>query len=197
MVLFPQPDGIDVAPGVPRITVALTSEQATTDLLARLTMQFGVTASIVVGWLNGSGRKRFGCPSHEVKGECLDEVVWSHIVEQLSSPELIQDRLSKMTSEDPTRYDRETIGRQLVEVNKKLSNIRRSIASIEDEDFQAQLIKDANDFSKRKNTLLEEQELLNARLEQWTSSQHEIVSVGASVLKMKRTLTASLTTEQK
>lgn len=144
-----------------------------------------------------ANRKRFGCPSHEVKGECLDEVVWSHIVEQLSSPELIQDRLSKRTSEDPTRYERETIERQLGEVNKKLTNIRRSIASIEDEDFQVQLIKDANDFSKRKNILLEEQELLNARFEQWAISQHEIVSVGTWVSKVKRTLTDSLTTEQK
>ena len=144
-----------------------------------------------------ANRKRFGCPSHEVKGEYLDEVVWSHIVDILSSPELIQERLSRRTQEDPTRYEREIIERQLSEVNRKLANIRRSIASIEDEDFQAQLIKDANDFSKRKSTLLEEQELLNARLQQWFSSHQEIVSVSTWVSKVKQTLTDSLTMEQK
>jgi len=143
------------------------------------------------------------CPAFAMSAKKLDTAVWTKVKTIITRPEVIAEEVAKLRTNDPTDADLTAIERAIAEIDRKRTNLSRSLEVIDDADTAAPIIAQLKALAARKRELDTERDAVQARQASWQTSQDHLTSlqdwvgaVGANVEELtyqeRRDLLAAL-----
>jgi len=143
------------------------------------------------------------CPAFAMSAPKLDAAVWTKVKTIITRPEVIAEEVAKLRTNDPTDADQTAIERAITEIERKRTNLSRSLEMIDDADTAAPVIAQLKALAARKRELDTERDAVQARQASWQTSQDHLASlqdwigtVGANVEELvyqeRRDLLAAL-----
>jgi site-specific DNA recombinase len=117
------------------------------------------------------------CPAFAMSAKKLDAAVWTKIKTIITRPEVIAEEVAKLRTDDPTDADLSSIERAISEIDRKRTNLSRSLEIIDDADTAAPVIAQLKALGARKRELDTEREAVRARQASWQTSQDHLTSL--------------------
>lgn len=137
-----------------------------------------------------------GCAGAAVTASILDRAVWSRVTQLLTDPTLIAEELARLRQEDPTEADLASVDRQRDTVGRKLANLTKRLAVVEDEMVGDLLLAEISTLTKQRRQLEDEREAIMDRRVGWEEAQHDLAVLEKWVATVATNLEAT-TYEQK
>jgi len=117
------------------------------------------------------------CPAFAMSAKKLDEAVWTKVKTIITRPEVITEEVAKLRTNDPTDADLTAIERAITEIDRKRTNLSRSLEMIDDADTAAPVIVQLKALAARKRELDTERDAVQARQASWQTSQDHLTSL--------------------
>ncbi len=145
--------------------------------------------AIVCGWRDtgASGRSSMPvyrnqndhreCPKFGMDTPALDAVVWEHVEAVLTRPEIVAAEVARLRQDDPTVADLDGLDRQVAAIGRKIANLTRTIANIDDDDVRTALASELAALSKHRRQLEEERAEVLKRRDGWRAAQSQLDNV--------------------
>ncbi|MDP9373493.1 MAG: recombinase family protein [Chloroflexota bacterium] len=118
-----------------------------------------------------------GCPKFGMDAPTLDAIVWGHIEAVLTRPEIVAAEVARLRQDDPTVADLSGLDRQCAAVGRKIANLTRTIAGVDDDDTRAALVGELTALGTHRRQLEEERAAVLARRDAWHAVQGQLDSV--------------------
>jgi site-specific DNA recombinase len=117
------------------------------------------------------------CPAFAMSAKKLDAAVWTKVKTIITRPEVIAEEVAKLRTNDPTDADLTAIERAITEIDRKRTNLSRSLEMIDDADTAAPIIAQLKALAARKRELDTERDAVKARQASWQTSQDHLTSL--------------------
>lgn len=135
-----------------------------------------------------ANRHNTDCPLVWHNAAELDAAIWAKVYAILTTPAIIREEVAKRRKTDPTATNRRALDRALSEVERKRTNLVRTMAGIDDADSRNLFLGELNGLSTQKRTLTADLDTLMARYEAWQHEQQNLDNLEAWCLKVGRGL---------
>ncbi len=117
------------------------------------------------------------CPAFAMSAKKLDTAVWTKVKTIITRPEVIAEEVAKLRTNDPTDADLTAIERAISEIDRKRTNLSRSLEMIDDADTAAPIIGQLKALAARRRELDTERDAVQARQASWQTSQDHLTSL--------------------
>ena len=123
------------------------------------------------------GRGHEDCPNFSMYAHILDAIVWDKIKGLVLQPQIVAAELARLQQEDPTDADLTAVERTLAEIERKRTNLTRSLALLDDAYSAAPLVAELKSLGERKRELEAEMETIHARQAGWQAAQTRLADL--------------------
>lgn len=121
-----------------------------------------------------TGEANHECPTFSIYASTLDQAVWSRVTAVLGDPGLIAREAERLRENDPTAADLEALDRSIGAVTRKLTNLTRRLADVDDDGAASPLMEELKALAAQKRALEAERIQVQTRRIGWDAVQTRV-----------------------